>query len=184
MTDIRTAMPLLARHEGVWDGVYTYFNAANEKVDEHASRLLCRMPEDGPHPYHQTNYYRWADGKTEIRDFPAEFRDNRIWWDNELIQGWAAEVPLDTLNRTMMLYWQRTGDPLLYLYEQIQISDDGQNRCRTWHWIRNGMLETRTAIQERFVTRDWRKIEAEMIAAEAAGTRVQFGGGSGFGGAA
>ena len=45
MTDIRTAMPLLARHEGVWDGVYTYFNAANEKVDEHASRLLCRIPD-------------------------------------------------------------------------------------------------------------------------------------------
>jgi hypothetical protein len=36
-------MPILARHEGVWEGTYTYFNAANEKVDEHASRLLCRF---------------------------------------------------------------------------------------------------------------------------------------------
>ena len=32
---IREDMPLLARHEGVWDGTYTYFNAANEKIDEH-----------------------------------------------------------------------------------------------------------------------------------------------------
>ena len=162
---LREDMPLLARHEGVWDGTYTYFNARNEKVDEHASRLLCRLPEDGDIPYHQTNYYRWPDGKIEIRDFPAEHRDGRIWWDNELIQGWAAEVPLDDLNRTMMLYWQRTGDPTLYLYEQIQISDDGKNRCRTWHWIRNGMLETRTAIQESFVTRDWRKVEQDMQSA-------------------
>ncbi len=182
MIDIAKEMPLLARHEGVWDGVYTYFNDANEKIDEHASRLLCRIPEDGPHPYHQTNHYRWADGKTEMRDFPAEYRDGRIWWDNDLIQGWAAEVPLDEYKRTMMLYWQRTGDPSLYLYEQIQIADDGQSRCRTWHWIRDGKLETRTAIQERFVTKDWRKIDAEMQEASENGTVVQFGGGPGFGG--
>ena len=100
-----------------------------------------------------------------MRDFPATYRDGRVWWDNELIQGWAAEVPLDEYNRTMMLYWQRTGDPSLYLYEQIQIADDGQSRCRTWHWIRDGKLETRTAIQERFVTKNWRRVEQEMKAA-------------------
>ena len=158
---IREDMPLLARHEGVWDGTYTYFNAANEKVDEHRSRLFCRFPDDGPYPYHQSNYYTWADGKTDFREFPAEYRDERVWWDNELIKGWAAEVGLDEYNRTVMLYWQRQGDPLLYLYEMIQISDDGQNRCRTWHWIRNGVLETRTAIQEKLVTKDWRSLEGQ-----------------------
>lgn len=162
---IRDDMPLLARHEGVWDGVYTYYNAAGERVDEHTSRLLCRIDDDAEHAYHQTNHYTWPDGRTEIRDFPAEYREGQIWWDNELIVGWAAEVPLDQNARTMMLYWQRTGDPSLYLYEMIQLSDDGKNRCRTWHWIRNGMLETRTAIQETFVTKDWRGIDAEMAAA-------------------
>lgn len=161
MTEIRTAMPLLARHEGVWDGTYTYYNAAGEKVDEHASRLFCRIPEGGEHAYHQTNHYTWPDGKKEVRDFPAEYRDGRIWWDNDLIKGWAAEVGLDEKQRTMMLYWQRQGDPSLYLYEMIQLSDDGQSRCRTWHWIRDGQLETRTAIQEKLVTRDWRSLEQE-----------------------
>lgn len=161
---IREEMPLLARHEGVWDGVYTYYNAAGEKVDEHRSRLLCRVDDAAAHAYHQTNHYTWPDGRTEIRDFPADYRDGRIWWDNELIVGWAAEVPLDQNSRTMMLYWQRTGDPSLYLYEMIQLSDNGENRCRTWHWIRDGKLETRTAIQETFVTKDWRKIDAEMAA--------------------
>lgn len=159
MTNIREAMPLLARHEGVWEGTYSYFNAANEKLDEHASRLLYRFPDEGPYPYHQTNHYTWVDGRTEVREFPAEYRDGRIWWDNELIKGWAAEVPLDEYNRTVMLYWQRQGDPSLYLYEMIQLSDDGLNRCRTWHWIRAGQLETRTAIQEKLVTRDWRSFE-------------------------
>ena len=178
----REEMPLLARHEGVWDGTYSYFNAANEKVDEHASRLLCRMTGKDDIPYHQTNHYRWPDGKYETRDFPATYRDGRIWWDNDLIQGWAAEVPLDDLNRTMMLYWQRTGDPSLYLYEQIQISDCGLNRCRTWHWIRNGMLETRTAIQEIFVTRDWRAVDEAMAATAVDGVPVAWGTGTGFGG--
>ncbi|MGB3806936.1 MAG: hypothetical protein WA936_07040, partial [Erythrobacter sp.] len=75
-----------------------------------------------------------------------------------------------------------TGDPSLYLYEQIQISDDGKNRCRTWHWIRDGKLETRTAIQEHFVTKDWRSVDAEMKAAGDQGHAVEFGGGTGFGG--
>lgn len=158
---IKEEMPLLARHEGVWDGTYTYYNAAGEQVDQHSSRLFCRLIGDGPHPYHQTNHYTWPDGRTEVRDFPATYADGRVWWDNELIKGWAAEVGLDEYSRTIMLYWQRTGDPSLYLYEMIQISDDGQNRCRTWHWIRNGQLETRTAIQEKLVTRDWRALEAE-----------------------
>jgi hypothetical protein len=157
---IREDMPLLARHEGVWDGTYRYYNAAGEKIDEHRSRLFCRLHDSGPHLYHQTNHYTWADGRTEVRDFPAEYRDGRIWWDNELIVGWAAEVGLDANNRTMMLYWQRTGDPSLYLYEMIQLADGGDTRCRTWHWIRNGLLETRTAIEERQVTTDWRSLEA------------------------
>jgi hypothetical protein len=158
---IREDMPLLARHEGVWDGTYTYYNAAGEKIDEHASRLFCRFPDSGPYAgsYHQTNYYTWPDGRTDIREFPAEYRDKRVWWDNDLIKGWAAAMELDQYNRTTVLYWQRKGDPSLYLYEMIQISDDGQDRCRTWHWIRDGKLETRTAIQEKFVTKDWQSLE-------------------------
>ena len=159
---IKDDMPLLARHEGVWEGTYRYYDAAGKLVDEHRSRLLCRFPESGPYPYHQTNIYTWTDGRTEVRDFPAEYRDGRIWWDNELIQGWAAELNLDDKGRSVVLYWQRTGDPDLYLYEMIQMSDDGKKRCRTWHWIRNGELETRTAIEERLVSRDWRAADEEL----------------------
>ena len=44
-----------------------------------------------------------------------------------MIQGSAWEVGQDDKNRSVMLYWQRTGDPELYLYEMIQLSDDGQS---------------------------------------------------------
>ena len=64
---LRAAMPLLARNEGVWEGYYRYYDAAGNKIDEHKSRLLCRIRDD--RDYHQTNLYRWADGARETRDF-------------------------------------------------------------------------------------------------------------------
>lgn len=155
MTDVRRAMPVLARHEGIWEGWYRYFDAQGNKVDEHRSRLICRFPKDGPFPYHQTNHYTWADGRTETRDFPATFRDGRIWWDNELITGWAAEVPVDEHRRSVMLYWVRKGQPGVYLYEMIQISDCGRYRERVWQWIEGGRCMMRTLIDEEKVSDDW-----------------------------
>ena len=40
---LKNSMPVLARHEGVWDGYYRYYNNQGIKVDEHKSRLLCRL---------------------------------------------------------------------------------------------------------------------------------------------
>ena len=154
--DIKEALPLLARHEGVWDGWYRYYNAAGDKVDEHRSRLVCRCPAEGPYPYHQTNHYTWEDGRTEERDFPANWDGGeKIWFDTDLIDGWAAAVPLDEKSRTMMLHWVRKGEPDLYLYEMIQISDCGRYRSRVWHWLKGGRMHMRTLIDEEKVSDTW-----------------------------
>lgn len=155
MSELKAALPLLARHEGVWDGHYRTYDAEGNKIDEHASRLVCRFPDSGPVPYHQTNHYTWADGRTEVRDFPGEVRDGRLWFVNDLIDGWAAEVPLDEHNRTMMLHWTRRGEPGTYLYEMIQISDCGRYRCRVWQWIKDGKTFRRTLIDEEKVSDSW-----------------------------
>jgi len=159
--DIRTQMPLLARHEGVWEGWYRYYDPSGNKVDEHRSRLYCRFPKDGAYPYHQTNHYRWTDGKRETRDFPATVKNARIHWDNELIVGWAADVALDDFKRTTMLNWTRKDDPTMYLYEMIQISDCGNHRHRVWHWYREGKLLQRTLIDEVRVAHDWAAFERD-----------------------
>ena len=155
VNELKALHPTLARHEGVWEGMYRHYDANGDKTDEHRSRLVCRFPESGEHLYHQTNYYSWDDGRTETRDFPADIRDGRLWWDNEFIQGWAADMKLDTNGRTTVLNWTRTGDPDLYLYEMIQISDDGQARARTWHWFKNDRLLSRTLVDERKVSDSW-----------------------------
>lgn len=153
---LRETMPLLARHEGVWDGYYRYFDINGDKLDEHKSRLLCRIP--GVNEYHQTNYYFWQDGRRDLRDFPALVKDKRLIFHTD-ISGWAAEVPLDEHGRTIMLHWTRNNEPDLYLYEMIQISDCGQYRARVWQWFRGGRLLQRTLVDEQRVSEDWRSYE-------------------------
>lgn len=156
LADLRRDMPLLARNEGVWEGWYRYYSAESGKlIDQHRSRLICRFREEGEFPYHQTNHYFWEDGRTEERDFPASYADGRIWWDNDLITGWAAAMKPDDFNRSTCLNWTRKGEPDLYLYEMIQISDCGKFRSRTWHWYKAGRCFQRTLIDEKFVTKDW-----------------------------
>ncbi|MEP5938217.1 MAG: DUF3598 domain-containing protein [Erythrobacter sp.] len=155
--EIRENMPLLAANEGVWEGVYRYYDATTgEKVDEHKSRLICRIPEDGkPDDYHQTNYYFWEDGKTDFREFPANYKDGRIWFDNDLIKGWAAPMQPDDQHLSQCLNWVRKGEEGLYLYEMIQVDKAVENRARVWHWFRDGKCYLRTLIDEKFVSRDW-----------------------------
>lgn len=166
MTDLKRHMPALARHEGIWDGVYRYYDPAGNKTDEHTSRLICRITSDDKVPYHQTNNYKWADGKTELRDFPTTYQFGRIIFDNELIYGWCTEIPEDDFHRTLMLHWVRQGEPDLELYEMIQLSDCGTMRNRIWHWYKKGVLVQRTQIDEKFVSRDWQKIKGPSFAGD------------------
>lgn len=153
---VREAMPILASNEGVWEGVYRYYDAkTGELVDQHRSRLFCRLTGEPGREYHQTNHYFWDDGRVDVRDFPATYRDGRLWWDNELIKGWVAHMQPDDFNRSTCLNWERKGEPGVYLYEMIQNSDDRKNRARTWQWFRNGICFQRTLIDEHFITPDW-----------------------------
>ncbi len=153
---LKVQMPMLARNEGVWEGYYRLYNADGEKIDQHKARLVCRIYDDKD--YHQTNLYRWEDGKKETRDFPADIRDGRLYFDTD-IDGWAAPVDLDAYGRTMMLNWTRKNEPDLYLYEMIQLSDDGKSRARIWQWFKNDRLFQRTLIDEVKISDDWRAFE-------------------------
>ena len=141
-TPIREGMPLLARHEGVWEGIYRHVDAHGELIDEHASRLTCSFPDEGG--YQQTNRYTWADGRVEEIQFPATYRDGRIWFDTDRIVGSAWEIDA----RTVVLHWSYKENPAGYLYEMIQLSDCGRHRARTWHWFQGGELVKRTLIKE------------------------------------
>ncbi len=143
--EIRAQMPVLARHEGDWEGIYIHVDPDNREIDRHVARLQCRFPDSGPYAYYQINTYIWADGRTEELHFPAVYRNKAIWWDTERIYGSAWEID----HRSVVLTWTRKDLPESYLYEMIQISADDAHRSRTWHWFVEDRLIKRTCIAER-----------------------------------
>jgi hypothetical protein len=147
MSNIRTDMPVLARHEGAWEGEYLHMDTNGNILDRHRSQVTCQFPTSGAAAYSQINVYTWPDGRREELHFPATYRDRRIWWDTERIRGHAWEID----NRTVVLTWTRKDLPDYYLYEMIQISADGTQRGRTWHWFESDILVKRTCIKERRV---------------------------------
>jgi hypothetical protein len=156
MKDLASSMPLLAKQEGIWEGVYRYVDFDGRQVDTHASRLTCRMTPGQDWDYHQTNEYRWADGRVETREFMGRHRDGRLWFEDGPIDGWAAEDPLDPERLTMLLQWRRRDEPDTRFYEMIQVDAACRQRSRVWQWIRGGRIQLRTLIDEHKVADDWR----------------------------
>lgn len=141
---IRDEMPLLTRHEGDWKGTYTYVDSTGNTIDNHESLITCAFPDDGEFPYRQINRYKWEDGREQVIDFPASYKDGRIYFDTERINGYAWEVD----DRTIVLTWYYVSNPQEYLYEMIQLDDSGNHRHRTWQWFRDGICYQRTLIDE------------------------------------
>lgn len=144
MSNIRDAMPVLARHEGDWVGTYRLLDLEGRTLDQHTAHLTCQFPNDGSYDYYQINRYTWADGKREEHRFPATYRNQKLWFDTDRIQGEAWEADEATL--ILKFSYKTVAD--FYLYEMIQISPCNTYRARTWHWFKNHQLFQRTLIQE------------------------------------
>jgi hypothetical protein len=144
MGTIRDEMPVLAKHEGDWIGSYTLVDCDGKVLDRYRSHLTCEFPTSGDAQYYQTNRYSWADGRKEDYKFPGTYRDKKLWFDTERIEGNAWE----TDDLTVILWFTYKGIPDAYVYEMIQISPCSNYRARTWHWFKNGQIYQRTLIQE------------------------------------
>jgi hypothetical protein len=142
---IKEDMPVLARHEGQWAGSYIHVDVEGRELSRHDSFVTCAFPEDGS--YLQRNRYTHPDGRVEDILFPAIYADGRIHFDTERIAGSAWEVD----GRTVFLTWSYKSDPGNYLCEMIQLSADGTQRARTWHWFDGDELVRRTLIKEQRV---------------------------------
>lgn len=145
---IREGMPLLAKHDGEWEGVYTHVDADGKITDQHKSHLSCRFPEDGSNDYFQVNTYTWDDGRTEQYSFPGIYDGHgRMRFDTERLDGvtWGLDE-----NAVYLTWRYRSADATRnqQLFEMIVLDDSGNNRSRTWQWVENGVCVRRTLIQE------------------------------------
>ncbi len=158
---IATSMPLITDTAGVWEGEYVHIDENHQEFDRHQARLLIRIDDesDTEARLRQTNIYTWSNNEHEIRYFEGNYRDDRIWFNNALIDGWTRTIDMDPTGRTMMVAWTRPAEPGFRYYEIIIFSEDGQSRNRTWHWYRNDRLFQRTLINEHKVSDDWRSFD-------------------------
>ncbi|MBB5079706.1 DUF3598 family protein [Nonomuraea endophytica] len=145
---LRDDMPLLARHEGEWEGTYTHLDADGNLIDRHRSHLTCTIVDDKT--YHQVNRYTWDDGRTEELQFPGTYLGNgRCGFDTERIKGEFWELDASTI----YLSWiYKAADEDLRLFELIVLSDDGKSKSRVWQWVKGGVCVKRTLIDERRVS--------------------------------
>ena len=144
MSNIKDEMPVLARYEGEWVGTYTVIDNEGNILDKHKSHLICEFDENGSYPFLLTNRYEWTDGKREEYKFPGTYRDKKLWFDTDLLNGYAWEVDDSTI-----LFWFAYKDiPEMYNYEIIIISPCNNYKTRTWHWFKNNQIYKRTLIQE------------------------------------
>ena len=135
--------PVFARHAGVWEGTYTLIDAkTGEILDHHKSKLTCNT--NGIDHYHQQNVYTWEDGRVETKEFPGEFKDGALRFDNPRLKGQAFEVDDDVI----MLTWVYKDSPQDAYYEIITLESD-THRCRTWQHFENGEFAKLTVIDER-----------------------------------
>lgn len=142
--DIAAAMPGLARHEGVWEGVYRHLDGNAALIDQHHTRIVCELPKEGPYAYIQHNHFWWPDGREVRAVLPGILRDGRLWWDTATFHGYGWE----TLDGIFMLNLTRKDEPGANFYEMINLGADGLRRARIWHWFKDGALYRRTLCDE------------------------------------
>ncbi|MEV4167175.1 hypothetical protein [Nonomuraea dietziae] len=144
---LRAEMPLLARHEGEWEGTYLHLGRDGGVLDSHRSRITCSIVGDAA--YHQVNEYTWEDGRREVHEFPGAYLGGgRCAFDTERISGEFWEVDASTIYLNWV--YKAEGEDLK-LFELIVLSDDGGTRSRVWQWIRSGECIRRTLIDEKRV---------------------------------
>ncbi|MCP5328403.1 MAG: hypothetical protein R3E75_02665 [Steroidobacteraceae bacterium] len=144
-------LALLCLHVGIWEGDYTHIDPADRSVQEsYAFRIKVECPGDGPVAYRQTSRYRWDDGRTTELVYTGIMDGDRLVIDDGRIRGEVRAIEPQTL----YMRFGFTADPSNQVTEMIQLSQDGQHRARTWHWLRNEQLWRITLVRERRTSRD------------------------------
>lgn len=152
MSIIRKKLPLLARHEGAWEGTYRFITPQLELIDKYDFRIRVSFPDEGQGgiTYRQESNYTWPDGRKDALVFDAQYRDDNgravVAFDGR-IAGKMWELD----ERTLYLTFRFAAQPEVDVCEMIQLAANGIDRARTWHWFRKGKLYQLTLVDERRV---------------------------------
>lgn len=160
---LKSHLPILARNEGVWDGMYRRYDSEGSLMAEFASRVIMRFRDGVPEQemYHQTNLYRFSSGQGQVIESTGWFDGEGLHFGSDRdISGWAADDVTDIHGNTCLLYMavhsatsQLAAGTLCY--ELVNLSSCGRYRARAAQYMHDGRLVMRTLIDEECVSRDW-----------------------------
>lgn len=145
---LKSLMPEILEHEGVWEGQYQVIDRGGKLLDQHASRVECIFPDHGDVVYIQKNRFTWDDGRCHEVEFGGILVDERIYWDTPTFRGFGWQASPDIF----LLELQRKDVPGASFTETIVMGATKMNRARTWHWFKDGECYQRTLCNERRVT--------------------------------
>lgn len=85
MSIIKTNMPVLARHEGIWEGTYRFITPHLQVVEQHDFHIEVSFPDEGQGgiTYRQLSHYDWPGGRTGDIDFEAQYKDGQVVFDTD-----------------------------------------------------------------------------------------------------
>jgi hypothetical protein len=143
-----TALPVMARHEGLWCGTFRRFDDQGVLVETFPTEIVISFPRGEASAYQQTNRYSPEGRPPTVIATEGVFDGERIRFDNARVQGWATDDQTDERHRTVLLFFEFK-DGSGYFYEAIQLSDDGRTRHRVaQYFAADGALQRRTLIDE------------------------------------
>ena len=141
--------PVLSRQEGVWEGRFRRYDADGKLMADFASQITVRLNFDNPKSqYQQTNFYTFADGKTQKIESEGRIEGEKLVFSNAQIEGWATDLISDENKRTSVFYLQYKDGSGVYVYEIVTLSDDGKSRSRATQYLKDGKIVRRTLIDE------------------------------------
>ena len=150
MSIIKAKMPLLARHEGVWEGTYRFITPQMKLLDMYDFRINVTFPNEGRGgiTYRQESFYTWPDGRKNELVFEAEYRDQPSGTGIVGFEGRIAGKIWELDDRTVYLTFHFSDQPGVDVCEMIQLAPNNRDRARTWHWFKDGKLFQITLVDE------------------------------------
>jgi hypothetical protein len=141
--------PLLARMEGVWEGVFRRYDAAGELTETLPSRVEVRFLPDGQAlDYGQVNIYRREGQADERIETFGKWDVDRLRFSNARLEGWAQDVAADPTGLSSVFSMTFKDGSGLTVSEIVTLSADGIKRSRATQYLVNGTIVRRTLIDE------------------------------------
>ena len=135
MSAIERHMPVLARGSGRWTGQTRVISPEGKPLDSYTVDTVTRFPTDGSADYSAHVIHTWPHGKQRDIVILADYRGNQLEWRTPAT-GQMREID----DRAVYVTFSLAHDPSVKVRGLINISPDGTQRTRTWHWFKDEEL--------------------------------------------